>query len=61
MSQKQRVGRLERKTGPKSDPVIWVDWGDGSGTVTVDGETMTRDEFKERWPDMVVLRVKYES
>jgi len=58
-SQKARVDKLEAQTGSKDVPAFAVVWPDGR--VTVDGETMTEDQLKERWPDVPVLRVVYES
>lgn len=58
-SQEARVDRLEARTGDKSQPFA-VQWPD-SDNVVVNGETMTREEFEQRWPGAYVIRVVYES
>jgi len=50
VGRKQRVEDLERKAGVKEAPVVIVVWRNPDGTVTVNDETMTGDEFKARFP-----------
>jgi len=50
----KRLDKLERTTGSGDDvPIVVVDWGDG--VVTVDGEELTTEEFRKRYPDVRVV------
>jgi len=54
VGQKQRVDALERKTGRKDGPVVVV-WRNEDGSVTLEGETLTEDEWRARFPDAVTV------
>jgi len=51
MSKVARVERLERRAGAGEGRVVVV-WGD---TVQVDGETLTVEEFRARYPGARVV------
>ena len=48
----KRLSDLEGRTGGGQSAVV-VDWG--TGFVNVNGERITIDEFKKRYPDAVVI------
>jgi len=67
MGNETRLKKLENAGGSDEMSVYFVDWGEGENTLgTVhhsDGrkEEMTLAEFRERYPDKVILKVEYED
>lgn len=58
---KRRVKDLESKT-PKSEPVIGVIYENTDIVrITGSGEELTKAEFESKYPDGVLLFVKYEE
>lgn len=52
-----RIEKLEKKSG---DTIIGVTLV-GSGIYTVNGVTMTEEEFNQKYPDAVTIVIKYDQ